>query len=155
MQVVVSYRCEEFVDRQPVTIKILSYVLLVAALLAFVVAASLVFPLTRLDRLWDLNKPAALFFRKMPGLSAAGLAAIGITTAIAAVALTRRRIWGWWYAVLLFTADCVGGVVRLIVLREPLQSLAGIAIAAAFLYAITRRRVRCWFNTTASGRQNG
>jgi len=73
------------------------------------------------------------------------LLALGVGTAAAGAGLLRCRPWAWWFAVVLFTVNGCGDVVGLVATRDWLRSGAGVAVAAAFVYALTRPRVRNYF----------
>ena len=119
--------------------------LFAATLLAVVVGLSLLFPNRLLDRLWELNKPGAAAFRAMGKASGLLLLALGIGTAAAGLGLLRGRPWAWWFAIVLFTVNGCGDVVGLVATRDWLRSGSGVAVAAAFVYSLTRPRVRSYF----------
>jgi hypothetical protein len=119
--------------------------LFAATLLAVVVGLSLLFPNRLLDRLWELNKPGAAAFRAMGKASGLLLLALGIGTAAAGLGLLRGRPWAWWFAIVLFTVNGCGDVVGLVATGDWLRSGSEIAIAAAFVYSLTRPRVRSYF----------
>jgi hypothetical protein len=105
----------------------------------------LLFPNRLLDRLWELNKPGAAAFRAMGKASGLLLLALGIGTAAAGLGLLRGRPWAWWFAIVLFTVNGCGDVVGLVATGDWLRSGSEIAIAAAFVYSLTRPRVRSYF----------
>ena len=119
--------------------------LFAATVIALVVGVSVLFPNRLLDRLWELNKPGAAAFRAIGRASGVFLLALGIGTAAAGLGLLRRRRWAWWFAIVLFTVNGCGDVVGLVATRDWLRSGSGVAVAAAFVYALTRPRVRSYF----------
>lgn len=119
--------------------------LFLATAIAAVVSASLLFPNALLDRLWELNKPGAAAFRAMGRIAGVLLLALGVATAAAGRGLLRRRRWAWWFAVASFTVNGCGDVAGLVATRDWLRSGSGVAVAAAFVYALTRPPTRRWF----------
>jgi hypothetical protein len=81
----------------------------------------------------------------MGRISGVLLLALGIGTAAAAIGLLHRRKWAWWFATALFAIDGGGDVVALFATGDLLRSAIGVAVSAAFLYFITRPRVRQYF----------
>jgi hypothetical protein len=130
---------------RPRTVPIVASFLFAATVIAVVVSVSLLFPNRLLDRLWELNKPGAAAFRAIGRASGLLLLVLGIGTSAAGAGLLRRRRWAWWFAIVLFTVNGCGDVVGLVATGDWLRSGSGIAVAAAFVYALTRPRVRSYF----------
>jgi hypothetical protein len=133
----------------PKTVPIVAAFLFLATAIALLVSVSLLFPNPLLDRLWELNKPGAAAFRAMGRISGVLLLALGIGTAAAGRGLLRGRRWAWWLAVALFAINGCGDVAGLVVTRDWLRSGSGVAVAAAFVCALTRPRVRRYFREGA------
>jgi hypothetical protein len=64
---------------------------------------------------------------------------------LAAVNMLRRKQWAWWFATMLFAIDGAGDVISSFVTRDFVRSGSGAVISFAFLYALTRLRVRRYF----------
>ncbi|MGA2184345.1 MAG: hypothetical protein ABSH47_15085, partial [Bryobacteraceae bacterium] len=121
---------------RPKTVPIVAAFLFMATAIAAVVGVSLLFPNPLLDRLWELNKPGGAAFRAMGRISGMLLLALGVGTAAAGLGLLRRRRWAWC------TVNGCGDVVGFVATRDWLRSGSGVAVAAAFVYALTRPRTR-------------
>jgi hypothetical protein len=120
--------------------------LFAATAIAAVVGVSLLWPNALLDRLWELNKPGAAAFRALGRrTSGTALLLLGAGTLAAGIGLLERKRWAWWFAVVLFTIDGAGDVVSLLVTGDWLKSASGMVICSAFLYALSRSRVRSYF----------
>ncbi len=132
-------------EQRPKTVPIVAAFLFAASAIAAVVGASLLFPNTLLDRLWELNKPGAAAFRALGRISGILLLLLGAGTSAAAVGLLQRKKWAWWFAVVLFAIDGAGDVVSLIVTGDWFRSATGVVISSAFLYSLSRYRVRRYF----------
>lgn len=99
-----------------------------------------------LDRLWDLNRPAAAAFRAMGRISGPLLLATGAAALAGAVGLLRGTKWGWWMAVGLFGVNGFGDAVSIFATGDWVRATAGAVIAAAFVGALSRARVRRFFD---------
>ena len=135
---------------RPRTVLIVAAFLFAATAIALVVAISLLFPNPLLDRMWELNKPGAAAFRAMGKASSLLLLAVGVATTAAGLGLLRGRPWAWWLAVAIFAVNGCGDIVGFITTHDWLRSGSGIAIAAVFVFALTRPRVRKYFRSSAS-----
>ena len=115
--------------------------LVFAAVMASLAGSSLLCPGTPLDRMWVLNRPA--YAQLAPLGRPAGLFFLSLAAALALAAAgwIKRRRWGWWLAVAILGTQVLGDVVSLFFGRT-LQGLAGVTIAGALLFFITRQRVR-------------
>jgi uncharacterized membrane protein (DUF2068 family) len=134
---------------RPKTVLIVAAFLFIAAVIAAAVSTSLLFPNRVLERLWQLNPSAAPLFHSLGGIAGLLLLALGVVTFIAARGLLHRQRWAWWFAVLLFAVNGLGDVVSFFATGDVLRSMSGVAIAAAFLYALTRAPVRQYFSQQA------
>lgn len=123
--------------------------LFAATVIAAVVGASLLFPNPLLDRLWELNPRAAPAFHASEKTAGVLLLLLGAGTFAAARGLLQRKTWAWWFAVSLFAINGAGDAVSLVVTRDWPRSVSGMAIAAAFLYGLTRTRVKRYFSNPA------
>ena len=136
---------EGVINQRPKTVSVVAAFLCAASAMAVVAGVSLIFPHTVLDRLWELNKPGAAAFRAMGSISGALLLLLGSGTSAAAVGLVRGRKWAWWFAVVLFAINGCGDVVSWVVTGDWLKSASGVAIGCGFLYALSRTRVKRYF----------
>ena len=136
-------------EQRPRAVPIVAAFLFAATAIAAVVASSLLFPNALLDRLWDLNKPAAAGFRPMGRLAGVLLLLLAGATLAAALGLRQRKMWAWWFAVVLFAMNGAGDTVSLVVTRDWPRSASGIVISSAFLYALSSTRVKRYFKLSA------
>ena len=112
--------------------------LFLATLIAIVVAISLLFPGTFLDRIWNLNPSAYAAFHVLGKLSGVILLVLGVGTGTTAFGLLRQRRWAWWLALVLFSANGLGDLVNLLIGGDRWKSAAGTLIAAAFVFLLVR-----------------
>ena len=131
--------------RRPKTIPIVAAFLFLATAIAVLTGTSLLFPNPLLDRLWELNQPAAAGFRALGRVAGVLLLGLGVGTAAAAIGLLQCKKWAWWFAMILFAINGCGDVVSLYVTGDLVRSAAGVAVAAAFLYYLSRPAVRSYF----------
>jgi len=132
-------------DPRPRAIPIVATFLLAATGVAAIVGVSLLFPNRLLDRLWELNKPAEAAFHTHESVSGIFLLLLAVSMFASGVALLHRRRWAWWFAMVLFTINAAGDVVSFAVTGDWLRSASGVMICSAFLYYLSRRRVRRYF----------
>lgn len=130
---------------RPITIPIVAGFLIAATIIAAIVGISILFPNRFLDRLWELNKPGAELFKRIGPISGIFLMMLGAGTGAAAYGLLQRKIWAWWFAVVLFVVDGTGDIVAAIMTHDFLRTATGVAISSVFIWALTRDRVRRYF----------
>jgi len=130
---------------RPRTVPVVAGFLFAATAIAVVVAVSLLFPNPLLDRLWELNKPGAAVFRTMGRTATFLLLGLAAAMVIAGRAFLRGKRWSWWFAIVLFAMNGCGDIVSFVATRDWLRSGSGIIVAAAFVVALTRPRVRRYF----------
>jgi hypothetical protein len=133
------------VETRPKAVTVVAAFLFIATAIALVVGESLLFPNRLLDRLWELNKPAAAAFRSMGRIAGVPLVLLGVGTFAAALGLLRRRRWAWWFAVILFAINGIGDLVSLVATGDWVRSASGVVISSAFLWTLCARRVRLHF----------
>ncbi|HTP86177.1 MAG TPA: hypothetical protein VMJ34_04485 [Bryobacteraceae bacterium] len=131
--------------RRPMAVSVIAGFLFGATAIAAVVGFSLLFPGPLLERMWALNPRGEVVFRAMGRISGVFLMELGAGTAVAGVGLLRGRRWGWRIAVALFTLNGCGDVVSLFITHDWIRSGTGVAVAAVFLLALMRPRVRTFF----------
>ncbi len=136
------------VTQRPVTIPVVACVGFLAAAIAGVVGFSLVFPNALLDRLWQLNKPAARVFRAVGWPAGVFVWTMGVGAAVTTRGLLRRKVWALYVALAAFATDLCGDVVSFFLTRDALRSAAGVLVSGAFLYALTRPAVRRYFHAS-------
>jgi hypothetical protein len=133
---------------RPKTVAVVAVFLFTAALMAAVVAFSLLFPNPLLDRMWRLNPAGAAFFRSVGPISGAFLLGLGAAMLAAARGLLRRRPWAWWFSAVLFLTEAVSNIVSYFLIHDGLRAATGFVISVALLSALCGRRVRDCLLTT-------
>jgi hypothetical protein len=116
-----------------------------ATLTAAFVGILLLFPGSLLESVWRLNPDARFAFQKMGRLSSLLLFLVGAVAGRAAVGIYRRRQWGWWLAVLLFSANAIGDAISLFVMGRIVQGASGVVISGLFLWYLMQSSVRRQF----------
>jgi hypothetical protein len=131
---------------KPPAVVIIAWFLFAATAIAVVVGCAILFPGELLQWMAQFNKPGMAVFRAMGRPAGTMLLTLAAMTLVAAIGLLRGRKWAWWMAAALFTINGVGDVVSFFITRDALRSASGILICAAFLYTLSRDRVRRYFN---------
>jgi hypothetical protein len=106
---------------------------------------TLVWPGTTLDCVWVLNPRA--YGELSPYGKAAGFPflLLGVTLAVASLGWFKRRLWGWWLAVIVIGTQVSGDLVN-IFLGRILEGIVGVAIAGALFLYLLRAKVRAVFD---------
>lgn len=131
--------------KRPATGTAVAVFLFLASAVAVVTGISLLFPSLNWNWLWDLNRPAYTAFHRLGRLPGVLLLVVAAGAFIAANGLLRRRRWAWWMAVALFAANGLGDLAALLLRGEVIRGGSGVLIAGAFLFCLTRPRVRRQF----------
>ncbi|HET9839619.1 MAG TPA: hypothetical protein VFR84_15425 [Candidatus Angelobacter sp.] len=130
---------------RPVPVAIIAAFLFLATAIAALVGIALLFPGTRLDFLWQLNKPGAALFHSIGRIAGLFLLALGFGTLAAGFGLLRGREWAWWFAVALFAVNSAGDAVSYFVTHDSVRAAAGVFVSLIFLYLLSRGAVRSYF----------
>jgi hypothetical protein len=130
---------------RPKSISVVAVFLLAATFIASLVGASLLFPGTFLDRMWEFNRPAYAAFEALGRLSGLVLLLVGASTAFAGAGLLKGQSRARWVAVALFAVNGIGDIVNLLRPADRLKSTAGVLIAATFLFCLLRPGVSAFF----------
>lgn len=138
--------------KRPVTIPIVSACLFCATGIAVIVGTSLLFPGTFLDQIWQLNRHAYAGFQPLGRWAGILLLIVGVITVAAATGMLRGRRWARWLAVGIFSINASGDVVSIVIGEQPLRSVLGASIAAAFLVALHLPRVTSFFKAQSRSR---
>lgn len=149
-----SEKADEFIPmvRRPRTVAVVATFLFFSAAFALVTAVSLLFPDPLWNRMWDLNRPAYMAFETLGKIPGVLLLALGITAGLAGAGLLRRKKWAWWIALAIFTISGLRDVVTLVLARDLVRGGSGVLIAGAFLFFLTRPRVKRYFEEDARDR---
>jgi len=112
--------------------------------MAALAGTTLVLPATILDRAWRLNPVA--YAQLAPLGTPVGIAflLLALVLAVAATGWWRRRRWGWILAVVIIAIQLLGDLLNLL-RGDVLRGAAGVLIASALLFYMTRPRVRAAF----------
>jgi hypothetical protein len=127
-------------------VSVVTLFLVFAALMAVFVGTLLLFPGKLLEFLWRFNPEARTAFQSLGWPSSVLLFLVGAVAGGAAVGIRRRRIWGWWVAVLLFAVNACGDAVSLFMMGRAVQGAAGVLISGLFLLYLLQPRVRRQFS---------
>jgi hypothetical protein len=109
------------------------------------VGTALSFPGSRLDAIWSLypaRRTLLMPYRTWLGPDFLALAA---AMASASIGCFRKRTWGWWLALTIFTVNGLGDAVQ-IVLGHYAEGGIGVLVTAMILFYLTRRRTRLAFS---------
>jgi len=109
--------------------------------MAFLAGATLVWPGTRLDRIWILNPRA---YRELaPFGKAVGIPflLLSVALAVAAMGWFSRRLWGWRLTVTIIATQVLGDLFN-VFRGHVVEGGIGAAIAGAVLLYLLRANVR-------------
>jgi hypothetical protein len=126
-------RAERKPVRRPLSITVVATALCLAAGIATLVGAALLFPGTFRDEMWQYNRPAHAAFQTMGRGLGDAFIALGLLAGSTAAGLFRGHRWAWWLAIGIFAINGLGDVIGFIQTRDAIRSGSGILFAAAFL----------------------
>jgi hypothetical protein len=131
--------------QKPVCVTVVAAFLWMATLMAALLAITLLAPGTPADEIWRLNPTVYHQFKTFGGASGVFLLTVGAIAGTAAAGLVRRQNWAWWLALGIFTVNGVGDIVSFVITQDVIRSGSGILAAACFLFFLTRRNVRSFY----------
>jgi len=131
--------------KRPVAVSVVAGFLAVATVIAVVVAASLLFPGTLLDRMWALNRPAQVAFEGLGRLGGVLMVFVGLATSTAAWGLLRGRRWAWGMALVVFALNGMGDLVSVALGKDGMRAGLGVLIAGVFFSLLLGKSVRRFF----------
>jgi hypothetical protein len=111
------------------------------ATMASLVAITLLWRGTSLDRIWSLNPKAYEQLAPLGGTVAILFTLLGVALAAAGIGWFRRRLWGWRLAVAIITTQVVGDVINCI-RGDWLRGGIGVVIAGALLLFLLRPMIK-------------
>ncbi len=135
---------------RPGAVSFVAVFLFTATAIASVVATSLLFPGTLLDRLWELNEPAYAGFKVLGRASGVLLLLVGMAAAAAGTGLLRGKKWAWRLSIGVFAASGFGDLVSLLITKDLLKSGSGALIAGAFLFCLLHPSVTRFVESRAT-----
>jgi uncharacterized membrane protein (DUF2068 family) len=130
--------------KRPVGIAALAIFSFVAAVIAGVAAASLAFPGSPLEPMWQLNPRGHDVLARMHVWAALLLAIVSCACAITGIGLWLARRWGYALAIVGLSIHLVGDILNVVLGIEP-RAIIGIPIVIALLVYLSRRDVRSAF----------
>lgn len=123
--------------------------LLFGTLMAALAGATLAWPGTALDRMWDLNPRAYDQLAPLGRTVGILFMLLGLALAVAALGWFKRCLWGWRLAVALVTTHVLGDLVNVFVGRI-IEGGIGATIAGALLFYLLRAPMRAAFEHRGS-----
>jgi hypothetical protein len=116
--------------------------LVFATSMAVFIGTLLLFPSGLLESVWRFNPQARSAFQSMGRLASLLLFAVGAVACGGAVGIYRRRKWGWWLAVMLFSVNAFGDAVSLFAPGRMLRGAFGVLISGLFLWYLMQPKIR-------------
>ncbi|MGZ4851987.1 MAG: hypothetical protein ACXV3D_02205 [Halobacteriota archaeon] len=135
---------------RPKGISIVAVISFLAALVAVLVAVSILFPGTPLDVIWSLKNsfPAGFKNTSVGMLFGYLLLVLAVVGFCSVYGLVKGLKWAWWIVIVTLAVNGIGDAVS--VAQGNIAGIAGILIAAVFLFYLTRPNVRAFFENRSS-----
>jgi len=115
-----------------------------ASCMAALAGTLLIWPGTRLDRLWALNQPAHLALAPIGNLLGPVFYLFSLILMVGAVGWFKQRRWAWRLSVVILSIQIIGDLVNLI-RGDVLRGSLGVVVASALLFYIWRSKLRLGF----------
>ena len=115
-----------------------------ATLILLSVGTALVAPGSPFEAIWLLYPARRALLLPYRAWLGPGFLILSFVMASASIGCFRRRRWGWWLAVAIFSVNGLGDTVQLLSGRL-LEGGIGVSVAAAILYFLSRPKVRGTF----------
>ncbi len=131
-------------ETRPPGITALSIFFVFGSAMSFIASASLFFPGSFLEPLWQLNPRAREGLAGLGGWAVFLLCAVCVLCASAAVGTWRGARWGCWVAGALLCINLLGDVANVVTGAEP-RAAVGIPIVLAMLAYLMTKRSRRFF----------
>ncbi len=126
---------------RPTGITVISLFFVFGTAMSAITLFLLVFPDSRLEPLWRLNRDAREGFAAMDGWAIVLMVVVAAACATAAVGLWRCKEWGFRTALAVLSINVVADVTNAVFGRD-WRTLIGLPVGAAMiLYLVSRRRV--------------
>ncbi|MGZ4848917.1 MAG: hypothetical protein ACXV7G_11145 [Halobacteriota archaeon] len=135
---------------RPKGISIVAVISFLAALVAVLVAVSILFLGTPLDVIWSLKNsfPAGFKNTSVGMLFGYLLLVLAVVGFCSVYGLVKGLKWAWWIVIVTLAVNGIGDAVS--VAQGNIAGIAGILIAAVFLFYLTRPNVRAFFENRSS-----
>ena len=135
---------------RPTGVLVVAIVAFLAAVVALIVATSILFAGTPLDTIWSLKNSFPAGFKSTSvgmlfGYFLLILAAVGFCSVYG---LVKGLKWAWWIVIVTLAVNGIGDAVS--VAQGNIAGMAGVLIAAVFLFYLTRPRVKGFFDNKVS-----
>ena len=114
------------------------------AIVASLVATTLLWRGTVLDRLWALNPIAYKQLASLGSMVGVFFLLLGAALTTAGIGWFRRRVWGWRLAVVIIATQVLGDVVNC-VRGDLLRGGTGVIIAGALLMFLLQPKIKATF----------
>src|SRR5208337_1982089 len=133
-------------EHRPKGVLIVAIILFFAAVVALIVATSIIFPGTPLDVIWALKNSFPAGFRNTSAGMIFGyfLLVLGLLMLSTVYGLVKGRKWAWWIVIIIFAVNGIGDAVS-VALGGGINGISGILLAVVFVFYLTRPGVRKFF----------
>jgi hypothetical protein len=131
--------------KSPRSLVAMGIFLVFGAVMATLAGTSLRWPRTYLDDIWILNPPAHRELAPYGPVVGLLFLLLGATLAVAAAGWFKRRLWGRWLAVAIFSIQLLGDFVH-VFLGHVGEGAIGVTLSSLLLFYLTRPQVRAAFD---------
>jgi hypothetical protein len=117
----------------------------IAACILLGVGMALLMPGSKLEVIWKLYPARRLLLMPYHRWLGPGFLILAIVMVSASIGCFRRRMWGWWLAAIIFIVNGLSDAGQILI-GHFLEGGIGVAAASAFLFYLSRPKVRESFN---------
>jgi hypothetical protein len=128
-------------ERRPFRVFLIALFFAISTCILLGVGTALLLPGSKLEVIWKLYPARRAVLMPYRVWLGPGFLILAIVMASASIGWFRRRIWGWWLAVVIFPINGLSDAGQILI-GHFLEGGVGVAVAGVILFYLSRPHVR-------------